>query len=308
MTPFSISRNCLLKYNPFLFSFLGTLPAGVTASGGTNGTRTNNLGNIVATSAPRFDYDPSTLQAKGILVEPSSTNLVFPSATATGGTWTPTGLTITTGQSSPDGLTNGALIAANGSSSLHKTVFTLTVGSGATVSYSAYVKIGAGTLAALSIGTTNAFGIIVDTSIATGTTFTRGTGVLVSSSITPISKGWLRVVVTGSIPATTSYPIAIGPASSTADGPGITYTGSQSINVFGLQLEAAPTASTYIPTTTAALTRTPEVISFTIPTWVHKLVYTFSGFSTQTIAVSSGAYIVPTTVNQSVINSIRGFQ
>lgn len=46
----------------------------ITYSGGANGTRVNSSGNIVAATTPRFDYDPVTLAAKGLLVEEARTN------------------------------------------------------------------------------------------------------------------------------------------------------------------------------------------------------------------------------------------
>lgn len=53
----------------------GSLDARITASGGANGTRVNSSGVIVAATTPRFDYDPVTLAAKGVLVEEARTNL-----------------------------------------------------------------------------------------------------------------------------------------------------------------------------------------------------------------------------------------
>jgi hypothetical protein len=47
----------------------------IAASGGANGTRVNRTGMIVAGTAPRYDYDPVTLAARGVLVEEARTNL-----------------------------------------------------------------------------------------------------------------------------------------------------------------------------------------------------------------------------------------
>lgn len=49
----------------------------ITASGGVNGTRVNSSGLIVPATAPRFDYDPVTLVARGLLIEGARTNLVL---------------------------------------------------------------------------------------------------------------------------------------------------------------------------------------------------------------------------------------
>jgi hypothetical protein len=58
-------------------SFLyGVADARISASGGANGTAVNSAGNLAAASAPRFDYDPITLAAKGLLVEEARTNSI----------------------------------------------------------------------------------------------------------------------------------------------------------------------------------------------------------------------------------------
>lgn len=47
----------------------------IVFAGGVNGTRTNAAGAIVAAAAPRFDYDPVTHAAKGLLMEEARTRL-----------------------------------------------------------------------------------------------------------------------------------------------------------------------------------------------------------------------------------------
>jgi hypothetical protein len=56
----------------------------ITFSGGANGTRVNAAGLIVAASAPRYDYDPVTHEAKGLLIEESRTNYLIQSEFADG--------------------------------------------------------------------------------------------------------------------------------------------------------------------------------------------------------------------------------
>lgn len=69
-------RNWALALRPTLsLDFLAGLnDSRITYSGGANGTRVNSSGNIVAATTPRFDYDPVTLAAKGLLVEEARTN------------------------------------------------------------------------------------------------------------------------------------------------------------------------------------------------------------------------------------------
>ena len=52
----------------------------ITYSGGANGTRVNSAGLIVASTTPRFDYDPVTLAPLGLLVEEARTNLLLRSS------------------------------------------------------------------------------------------------------------------------------------------------------------------------------------------------------------------------------------
>ncbi|ARR52116.1 hypothetical protein HY78_00885 [Rhizorhabdus wittichii DC-6] len=56
----------------------------IVFSGGANGTRVNAAGQIVAASAPRYDYDPVTREAKGLLIEEARTNYLIQSEFATG--------------------------------------------------------------------------------------------------------------------------------------------------------------------------------------------------------------------------------
>lgn len=72
-------RNWALALRPSLsLDFLAGLnDSRITYSGGTNGTRVNSSGLIVAATTPRFDYDPVTLAARGLLVEEARTNLIL---------------------------------------------------------------------------------------------------------------------------------------------------------------------------------------------------------------------------------------
>ena len=46
-------------------------------SGGVNGTRIDATGTIVAATTPRYDYDPTTLQPRGLLQEDQATNFLL---------------------------------------------------------------------------------------------------------------------------------------------------------------------------------------------------------------------------------------
>ena len=83
MLGFSIAelgqRPAITGNGPVVLSFLTeSLPAGVSHSRASTGTRINSVGmlEVVGNDQPRFDYDPQTLDPRGLLVEPASTNLV----------------------------------------------------------------------------------------------------------------------------------------------------------------------------------------------------------------------------------------
>jgi hypothetical protein len=64
--------------------------------------------------------------------------------------------------------------------------------------------------------------------------------------------------------------------------------------------------TSYIPTTTVAVTRAPDSAVFTIPSGVAQLTYTFDDNSTQSVTVSAGSYTIPVTLNRANIKSIVG--
>jgi len=66
----------------------------------------------------------------------------------------------------------------------------------------------------------------------------------------------------------------------------------------------AASSSSYIPTAASTATRAADACSFTIPSGVSSLRYTFDDLSTQTVSVSPGAYVVPTNLNRPIIRSI----
>jgi len=94
-------------------------------------------------------------------------------------------------------------------------------------------------------------GTVVYSQAGTAGTGFIGTG---SASIVPLLNGWFRVSVTATR----------GSGGTTSGGVQITRTaGSRSFYAWGAQLETGSVATSYIPTTTAAVTRNADVISKT---------------------------------------------
>lgn len=217
----------------------------ITYSGGANGTRVNSAGLIVAATTPRFDYDPVTLAARGLLVEEARTNLLLRSAEFDNAVWTPSTVTITANTTTaPDGtLTADTFtpLAASG------TVFVSYSTAAGQYTVSAYGK-GSGSLAlfnttaGFAAGSSCAFNLATGVAAAT-TNYGATTGS--TAMIVDVGGGWYRCSLTVLATATT-YFISLGCATSTANA------------IWGAQLEAGSFPTSYIPTTSAAVTRSAD--------------------------------------------------
>ena len=104
------------------FTAMSSLDSRFTFSRSTNPTPgasfigSNGLVQYAGTNVPRFDYDPTTLAPRGLLIEGTSTNLVTQSEAFTVGVgnWTDTNITRDgTLRTSPDGTANALRITAS---------------------------------------------------------------------------------------------------------------------------------------------------------------------------------------------------
>ncbi|MDD3371025.1 MAG: hypothetical protein PHE27_04265 [Alphaproteobacteria bacterium] len=262
---------------------------------------------------PRFDNDPLTSAIKGVLIEESRTNAIPHSMFGEPSRWTQYGTTLTANSATaPNNLMNAALLTETTGSGTHGIirfgVTSYTAGDPYTKSY--YVKAGTATVAQLMFNT----GSFASNNYANFdlTTGSIGTYNAVTPSIEAVGDGWYRISITGT---------AINTYSSTSDGYLLltnnntsasnlpTYTGtSLYLYVFGEQLEAGASATSYIPTYSASATRAADDLSFTIPPGVTRLRCTLDDDSTQDITgLSSGDYHVPTNLDRSHIKTIKGY-
>lgn len=245
----------------------GALDSRVTFTrSGDTATVVNSSGYVSPINAdlPRFDYDPVTLIRKGLLVEEARTNLMKQSDSFdVGVTWSVSGTSVSADVvTSPANTLTGDKLIASSVSGGHRLIQLLDTGAATNHTFSLYVKkaeyswffLGydeAGT------GTQNRQYFNADTIAKGGIT-----GTVVSSSIVDAGNGWVRAQVTFSVTQTTTSYFAIGLA--TADGTAsFTGNGINGIYIWGAQLEAETFATSYIPTTTTAVTRNADVATMT---------------------------------------------
>jgi hypothetical protein len=243
----------------------------------TTATRVNASGYIesVASGIPRLDYYTSggTAGCPALLVEPAATNGA-PNVQYLRGTDTPaasTTLTITTGSTdflAPDG-TSGSITkyvggAASGNTQYaYYSGFQPTVSAAGVYTASLFVKAGATNplnfCAVQLLGYTGASGTATSFfSLASGTALTSG------ASIQNYGNGWYRII-------SAPYTIASGDLTGNivflfAEANNDTsWPASGALNLtaytWGAQMEAGSVATSYIPTTTAAVTRNADVIN-----------------------------------------------
>ena len=212
----------------------GTGDFTVTRTGDT-ATRINSSGFIEAVTAskPRLDYLDSTCPK--VLLEPQRTNLQIYSNDFTNATYTKASLTVTSNSEiSPDGATNAALITV--SATTEALYSNITVSSSTTYTFSFYAKRGTRTAMKYSVrDNTNATNI-ADTSYYSLTN----------------SSTWTRITYTFTTPANCTS-VRIYP---TRDSFSI-----GTCYIYGIQLEAGSYASSYIPTTTASVTRNVDSVT-----------------------------------------------
>lgn len=201
---------------------------------GNTATRVNSSGYIETALAdtPRFDYDPTTLACKGLLIEEARTN--YQKYSSTFSSWNTYGTAPTlTAIASPTGANDGTLFEDTGSGYFGKTINNGTF-SANTYTISLFVKQGtAASFGVWVLGSVDSF--FFQDSIGWGP-YPIGTG----WSYTAMKDGWYRVwkTFTGTASQTlTTYLIAAGGGTAPSGTTGF----------YGVQLETGSFPTSYIP-------------------------------------------------------------
>jgi hypothetical protein len=227
-------------------------------------TRVNASGLIesVASGVPRLDYQGSTCPK--LLLEPQRTNLAVYSEEYDNAVYTKVNLTASANTTaSPTGATNADSILESNTNSTHESWQRVSMTSGQAYTQSCFFKANGRTRVIMQTfdnATMYANGIF---DLSAGTVVASSGG----ATIQAISNGWYRCSISGTSPATGLGYCVIALCENTYATPSVvpTYTGdtSKGVYFFGFQLEAGAYATSYIPTTSAAVTRLADAASKT---------------------------------------------
>jgi hypothetical protein len=176
----------------------------------------------------------------------------------------------------PDGTTTADTITASAGNSQHDAAFqSVTVLSGFAYTISVFAKAGTNNFLQFCVNGDGA--PFANFDLSTGVVGTSSTG---TASISSAANGFYRCVFTYTTTLATAYPIIeIVPSSSSTRRPTWNAAGTETIILWGAQLEIGSTANTYIPTTTTAVYGTPTL--------------SFSGVSSIGLLSNGALYLQP---------------
>ncbi|MDT4790504.1 hypothetical protein FQZ97_229260 [compost metagenome] len=224
----------------------------ITFSRGSAGGRFNSSGvyEMVAAGQPRFDYDPVTKAAKGLLVEEQRTNLLTYSVDFSNAAWTKTNAnTVSNAAIAPDGTQTATKLVETTANGQHR-INSVAISMSGVHSGSVFAKAGERNICRMFLWDA--------TSRVGETVFDLAAGTVVSGPgvIKPAGNGWYRCSVAGTSAGTTGQLFCAVGALDTYGG-----DGASGLYVWGAQLEAGAFPTSYIPTTSAQVTRAADLAS-----------------------------------------------
>lgn len=249
--------------------------SGATLTRASTGTYVDSSGYVAsaATDVARLTHNSSGSRL-GLLVEGQRTNLLQRSEDLTNAYWGGglgrTAATVTT-PTAPDNAATAVRITETTANSIHNLQTNSFSVSSGTITFSAFVKKDTRRYVGLSaFSFNNSYSVIFDLDNGAAFSAERSGGTPSGSyGSEAFANGWYRVWVTMTTGG--SGTVAVYPSVFLSDRSGFTgtinedkpqYTGSTSESTYawGMQIESSATRSSYIPTTTASVTRSADLV------------------------------------------------
>jgi|SaaInlV_120m_DNA_3_1039746.scaffolds.fasta_scaffold13938_1 hypothetical protein len=255
-----------------------TLSPAVTHTRASSATMTNSSGNIVTVGnnvarVGHHVYNGSAWVNEGILHESEArTNLLTHSNGFTDSSWNRTQISTITANAglSPDGTLNAYKVVPNTNLNVHYTYKDFDAISTNVYSFSVYVASAGYGFATVSVGTNGSndyYAVVVDLSNGTKTATYSAVGQSDKSCTVEAVGSFYRVTISGQ--GEKYYVVGASPTGTYSSG-GITHhygfnsfngDGTSGILVYGAQLEAGSTPSSYIPTSGSTVTRAADTLT-----------------------------------------------
>ena len=285
-----------------LTAYRGPTPSFSRAS---TGTYFNSSGVLTsaAINAPRFNhtFNGTSWVSRGLLVEEQRTNILLQSGFASGWGTSSGTLAQASDISSLDGTNNAYKFTDAITNTNHGFYQNIPVSSGSTYSTSIYLKYGNHRYVRISFVVNGGVdSVYVDVDLLNGTIVNSGpygSATQSSQSISNAGNGWYRVSITGTLPGTSVYLAIYHRSSSSNSNPENTfaYTGNGEFTYFfAPQVEAGSFSTSYIPTTSSAVTRSADVCQITGSDFSGLWNGTEGSFATEYDGQRGNAYIFAT--------------
>ena len=255
----AVKDGSILGYNIIQDNYL---PQPIDFTRASSATRVNAAGLIesVATGVPRIDY---TTGSPALLLEPQRTNLALYSEQFDNAAWVKFNATITANDAiSPDGTTNADKLTENATNSIHLTGNnSVSITNGLSYSFSVFAKKAERNVVQIAPSSTY-FGLsaFVNFDLQNGVISASG-GSPVKTSITSFNNDWYKCEAVFNATQTGSGSVLnIVLANSPTMGRAAAYPGdgTSGVYIYGAQLEQGSYPTSYIPTTSTAVTRVAD--------------------------------------------------
>lgn len=212
-------------------------------------------------NVPRIDFDPVTSGCKGLLIEGQRTNLILYSEQFENSDWQKGNCTIVTNTAlAPDGTTTAEKIVENSTTNQHYVFKIISVTSGVSYTISVFAKAAERSELFLSFSTLNGAFEAASAHFNLTSGVIRSTVGGCSPVIENAGNGWFRCSISKTATASASSIINCAALS---NGSTFFYTGdgTSGIYIWGAQFETGAYATSYIPTTSAQVTRAADTAS-----------------------------------------------